>query len=267
MRRLTILGTGCAMVTKCYNTCFALDNGSETLLVDTGGGNGILTNLERAGIPIEKIRSILISHRHNDHIVGMIWMVRAIATSIIKGKYSGNLDVYCTSDVAEVIRTICLPVLQDKFTRYFDDRIIFNNITDGQQAEILGWNFTFFDILSKKDQQFGFLLRFPDGYRLTYLGDEPYKPDLVNYSRGSDLLLHEAYCLYEDRDKYKPYEKFHATVRDAAMTAEAVGAKRLLLYHTEDAYIGRRREVFTAEAQSCYNGSVLVPEDLDVIDL
>ena len=48
MRKLTMLGTGNAMVTKCYNTCFyvTLDDGA-LFLTDAGGGNGILRQLIR----------------------------------------------------------------------------------------------------------------------------------------------------------------------------------------------------------------------------
>ena len=46
---ITMLGTGNALATRCYNTCFTLhDPSGEVLLVDAGGGNGILTQLEQA---------------------------------------------------------------------------------------------------------------------------------------------------------------------------------------------------------------------------
>ena len=45
--KLTILGTGNATVTECYNTCFALSDGNRHFLVDTGGGNRILKVLKR----------------------------------------------------------------------------------------------------------------------------------------------------------------------------------------------------------------------------
>ena len=35
--KLTILGTGNATVTECYNTCFALQDSDEVFLVDGGG--------------------------------------------------------------------------------------------------------------------------------------------------------------------------------------------------------------------------------------
>ena len=40
---IIILGTGNAMVTRCYNTCFVVRSKSgATMMVDAGGGNGIL---------------------------------------------------------------------------------------------------------------------------------------------------------------------------------------------------------------------------------
>ena len=35
--KLTILGTGNAKVTKCYNTCFALNEDKEYFMIDGGG--------------------------------------------------------------------------------------------------------------------------------------------------------------------------------------------------------------------------------------
>ena len=53
--KVTILGTGHATVTKCYNTCFTISENGKHFLVDAGGGNGILTQLENANIKPENI--------------------------------------------------------------------------------------------------------------------------------------------------------------------------------------------------------------------
>ena len=56
-----------------YNTCFALENNSgELLLVDTGGGNGIIKQLRKADIDINRIHNIFISHKHIDHLFGLL---------------------------------------------------------------------------------------------------------------------------------------------------------------------------------------------------
>ncbi len=36
---ITMLGTGNALATRCYNTCFTLHGKKGVLLVDAGGGN------------------------------------------------------------------------------------------------------------------------------------------------------------------------------------------------------------------------------------
>ena len=46
MKRLHVLGTGTALVTKYYNTAFVLDNEKEYLLVDGMGGTEVLKCFE-----------------------------------------------------------------------------------------------------------------------------------------------------------------------------------------------------------------------------
>ena len=60
--KLTILGTGNAKVTKCYNTCFTLNEGSEYFMIDGGGGSTILKQLEDAGISWKDISTIFVTH-------------------------------------------------------------------------------------------------------------------------------------------------------------------------------------------------------------
>ena len=76
--KLTILGTGNAVVTRCYNTCFIFDDNGKYFLVDGGGGNGILRQLEDANIPWKEIRDIFITHKHLDHLTGIIWMILSL---------------------------------------------------------------------------------------------------------------------------------------------------------------------------------------------
>ena len=103
--KLTILGTGNATVTECYNTCFALSDGNRHFLVDTGGGNRILKVLKDTGIQLEDIHDIFITHEHIDHLLGVIWLIRMIGQKKIgQGKYEGNLRIYCHEELARSIR-------------------------------------------------------------------------------------------------------------------------------------------------------------------
>ena len=55
---LIMLGTGNAIVTKCYNTCFVLRSGTTRLLVDAGGGNGVLAQLEKVGVSVDELSAM-----------------------------------------------------------------------------------------------------------------------------------------------------------------------------------------------------------------
>lgn len=262
--RLVILGTGNAMATRCYNTCFALcPPGGDILLVDAGGGNGIFRQMEAAALPYERVRHLYLTHGHTDHALGMIWVLRKITALMCAGRYEGDLHVHCHSDAAALLRTVCTLMLPGKYTALFDQRVRFHIVADGEQADLLGMAITFFDIHSTKLRQFGFAARLPSGLRLACLGDEPFIPLCGRYVEGCGLLMSEAFCLYADRERFRPYEKHHSTALDAGRIAASLGAESLLLYHTEDETLATRRARYAAEAASVFPGRILVPDDLD----
>ena len=262
-----MLGTGNALVTRCYNTCFAIQDDDEYFLVDAGGGNGIMRQLQDAGIPMEQIHHIFLTHEHTDHLLGMIWMIRMIATKIRKEQYEGNLRIYCHSALVETVRTIANLTLPKKFTRLLDHRIQFVPLHNGDTKHILDYDVTFFDILSTKAKQFGFTTRLKNGKKFTCAGDEPYNPECKPYVEGSQWLLHEAFCLYGDRERFQPYEKHHSTVKEACELAESLSIPNLVLWHTEDKNLSHRKELYTAEGKEYYHGNLLVPDDGEIIKL
>ncbi|MBV7274887.1 MBL fold metallo-hydrolase [Clostridium sp. PL3] len=267
MEKLVILGTGSAMVTKCYNTCFTLSKNDEHFLVDVGGGNTILSNLEKTNIPINRIHNVFISHSHNDHITGIIWVIRAVAQQILNENYEGNLHIYCHKEVVYIIKTISSLLLQKKFTDYIDNRILFEEISDDFSVNIIGYNINFFDIKSKKHLQFGFATKLFNGKTFTFLGDEPYNDKLYDYTYNVDYLMHEAFCLYSQRNTFKPYEKFHSTVKDACENASKLNAKNLILIHTEDNNIFKKKKLYFEEGRKYFQGNIIVPNDLEILYL
>ncbi|AGK95229.1 MBL fold metallo-hydrolase [Clostridium pasteurianum] len=267
MNEITMLGTGAAMVTKCYNTCFTISSKDEYFLVDTGGGNMILSNLEKADIPINKIHNVFISHSHNDHITGIVWIIRAVAQQIINGNYHGKLYIYCHKDVIDIIRTISNLLLQKKFVDHIDKDIIFIEIYDKCILDILDMHLQCFDIRSTKLLQFGFTAKLSDGKKLTFLGDEPFNESVFDYANKSNYLMHEAFCLYSQREKFNPYEKHHSTVKDACENASKLQVENVILFHTEDKNLSKRKELYSEEGQEYFKGKIIVPNDLEVIEL
>lgn len=267
MDQLIVLGTGNATVTKCYNTCFAIKSEGGMILCDAGGGNGILAQVERAHIDWSDIHDLLITHAHSDHLLGVIWVFRIIGTLISSGKYEGDLHIYCHSSIIDGLVQMANLTLQKKVVDQIGTRILFHTIFDGQTESISGNVIRFFDIHSTKLKQFGFNMALSNGKKLCCLGDEPYNPLCEQYVSGVDWLLCEAFCLYEDRDIFKPYEKHHTTVKEACELAQTLHVPNLVIWHTEDKRIAHRKALYTAEGQAYYSGNLLVPDDLEIIDL
>lgn len=267
METLNIIGTGSAMVTKCYNTCFTISDGNKHFLVDAGGGNTILSHLEKMNISTNDISDFFISHNHSDHLLGAVWIVRAIGQAILNNKYTNSLKIYAHKTTIDALKSICEIVLQKKFLKLFDSTICFIEISDGSSFNILGRFTTFFDIKSTKLLQFGFKTTLLNNKSLTFLGDEPYRNTSKKYSENVDYLLHEAFCLYSEKDIFKPYEKHHATVKDACKNASSLNVKTVLLYHTEDKNITSRKDLYLNEGKKDFNGTILIPNDLEILEL
>lgn len=145
--------------------------------------------------------------------------------------------------------------------------MIVSVLQDGEHFTINDWRFVAFDIHSTKEKQFGFRVDFDKQRSLACLGDEPYNAANELWVKGVDWLLCEAFCLQADAEKFHPYEKHHSTAKDAAQLANELQIKNLLLYHTEDTSLETRKQSYTAETQLCFGGNVVVPNDLETIEL
>ena len=264
--KLTMLGTGNALAMQCYNTCFVLSESNRHLLVDGGGGNTILTRLQQANLPWADIKDIFVTHKHVDHILGIIWLMRIICQHMNQGQYDGEAHIYGHEEVIAILHNLSDMLLPKKQNRFVGSRLHLIAVQDGEKREIIGKTFTFFDIQSSKTKQYGFTMDLGNGEKLTCCGDEPYRECLREYVQNSKWLLHEAFCLHSQADIYKPYEKHHSTVKDACLTAQELHVENLLLYHTIDKYADKRKELYLAEGRQYFHGNIYVPEDLDVLE-
>lgn len=265
--KLTILGTGNAMVTECYNTCFALSAGERHFLIDGGGGNTLLKQLKLANIDWKNVRDIFVTHKHIDHILGIVWMVRLICQNMSRNNYEGEATIYGHDEVIALIRELSQRLIQAKAGAFLDKRLHLVTVSDGESRQILDKKVTFFDIRSTKAKQFGFTMDIGAGKKLTCCGDEPYTESERPYVENSKWLLHEAFCLHSQADIFKPYEKNHSTVKDACELAQSLNVENLILYHTEDRNIAERKKLYSEEGLRYYRGNLFIPNDLETFQL
>ena len=265
--KITMLGTGNALVTHCYNTCFVLHTPTTRLLVDAGGGNSILGQLEKADISLGDIHDLFVTHSHTDHILGVIWVIRVFIQRHATGKFQGKLNVWSHAKVLNLLRYFCDNLLDHKQLLHMQECIVFHKLQDRDHFTVGDLQMQCFDILSTKEKQFGFTALLPDGQQLVCLGDEPYNEANHDLVTGADWMMCEAFCRHADRDLFKPYEKHHSTALDAAQLADSLKISNLILYHTEDKTLAQRKATYTTEANSVFQGAVYVTNNLAVIRL
>ena len=265
--KLTMLGTGNAIVTECYNTWFVMQEEDQYVRVDGGGGSTLRRQLKYAGIDWKNIRNIFVTHKHLDHITGILWMIRMICQNMNRGEYEGEATIYAHDEVIALLKDMAGKLLQKKETVFIDDRLHLQVVEDGESIKILDKKVTFFDIQSTKAKQFGFCMELGKGEKLTCCGDEPYNVCEKQYAENSTWLLHEAFCLDSQAEIFHPYEKHHSTVKDACKLAAELNVKNLLLYHTEDKNILRRKELYMKEGREYFNGNLLIPDDLESVEI
>lgn len=136
--KLIMLGTGNAATVACYNTCFALCREDKYFLVDAGGGNGILSQLQKTHIPLSGIHEIFVTHAHTDHILGVIWMIRMVAQAIQKGEYQGELRIYGHDKVVQVLDWICRMTLPKKIVARLGEDILLCEVKSGEKFQAIG---------------------------------------------------------------------------------------------------------------------------------
>ena len=258
---LVMLGTGAAAAVQYYNTCFTLSEKNQHFLVDTGGGNGILKALKEENISLTDIHDVFVSHGHNDHMLGIIWVITVIGQLMNKKVYQGELNIYCHKELADLIFNLCCMTLHNSITDRFGYSIKFVIIEDGAEHEILGNKIRFFDIESTKLKQFGFVMTVENGTRFGFCGDEPLEERVAHNVEGCDWLIHEAFCLYAERQIFNPYRRHHSTVKDACEIGERLQIKNLILCHTEDTHSLERKELYSKEGELYFRGNLFVPDD------
>lgn len=94
--------------------------------------------------------------------------------------------------------------------------------------------------------------------------DTRYKEDIVKFARGADLLVSEATHSKEEQDIAREYG--HMTSVDAATIAKKANVKGLALVHLSQRYEGIPKKI-RDEASQIFDKGIIIPEDLDVIEL
>ena len=245
-------------------TCVMVKAGENIYIVDIGDGSA--SNLRSWGIPFKRIKSVLLTHIHSDHISDLADL--HLATWINQGR-KGKLDVYGPEGVGLVTKGFETAYEPDYFFRnaHHGDQIApldvagFNpNNIDLNQPKIInedGLIVTAFEVVHDPvEPALGYRFDYK-GRSLVISGDTSYSENLIENSRDVDVLIHEAqanhminiirdFNLQRGADLnaklMEDITTYHTTPVEAAEIANLAKVQHLIFYHLTPAPRNRTTE-------------------------
>ena len=288
---ITMLGTSSMVPTKDRNVqSIYLEYRGEGILFDCGEGTQRQMNI--AGISRTKVKKILISHWHGDHVSGLIGLIQTLGNSkdvselFIYGPlgtkdFMNNLLNSCIFDLAVSLNIMELDISENKV--FFENEHYFLEAAPlNHGVPCLGYSFVEKDrrkINLDKARRFGLdegpdlgliqknlpvkkngKMIMPDdvssivkGKKITLISDTSFSSNAQALADGSDLLICEA--TYDKNNEEKANEYSHLTSEQSALIASNSGVKKLVLTHFSQRY--KDLDVLLDEAKNIFPNTVL----------
>ncbi len=256
MGRVIFLGTGDPLNGERAQSCLAMSlSGEEALLIDASSGTVLLGQLEAAGIPLESVRHLFVTHRHFDHVGGLAPLLTALAR--LPGAF---LTVHATPQTLAALRdllSLTIPGVED----WLGGRLRWAELIAGKPTTAGDADVTPFEA-DHGIECVGFRIE-QEGSVMVHAADTRPCQNVVEHARDADLLVHEAYGLENDVERAHAFG--HSTAAEAGRVAREAGVRRLALTHLRSDRFVDPVEL-AAEAASAFGGPVEVARDLDAFD-
>lgn len=231
-------------------SCYLLtstDEAGRTWRVLLDMGSGSLGELQKH-LDLSDIDAVLVSHLHPDHCVDLAGFYIA-ARWDPRGWKGGQISVWAPTGMGEYLaRAHSMP--SDDILK---DQIDFHDWAPRTPVSIGPFTVEPYPVLHPIEEPYALRVTetTADGVKvLTYSGDSDACEGLTHAARDADLFLCEA-AYMEGRDD--AIRGIHLTGARAAQTAQAAGARRLLLTHLP---IWNDREAALAEAEEYFTGPI-----------
>jgi ribonuclease Z len=271
-------------------------HGGQRVLVDCG--EGTQRQLMRAGVGINQIGAIALTHLHADHYLGLPGMLktwelwgRQDPVAVYGPKGLGSMVSLFRRIIGHTTYEVAYHEIEPGHTAALDGWDMHALRTDHRVASV-GWAFVEHDRPGRFDVEraralgvtpgpdFGKLQRgeavagaagpvTPDqvlgpgrtGRRVVVTGDTRPCEAVAEASRGADLLVHDSTFTNEAAERAR--DTYHSTAAEAAALARDAGVKLLALTHLSFRHSARE---LLAEARAV-NPRVVVPYDLDRVEI
>jgi ribonuclease BN (tRNA processing enzyme) len=276
--KLVLLGTkgGPRVGGSRSNPANALIIDGNAYVIDTG--MGVTAQIVKAGIGLESIRSIFISHMHSDHqlefgnLVYNMWAAGALRTPVSAYGPAG-LEAMA-ADYWRLNRLDVATRMEDEGRPDPSKLLVAHDIARAGGAVMQDERVKVTALNTPHPPLENFAYRFDTAYgSVVYSGDTAYNPKLADFARGADVLVHETLfvpgvdALVKRANGTPAFRNHliesHTTAEQVGQIAQRAGVKKLVLSH----FVPGDMEWITDamwrdEAAKHYKGEIVVGRDL-----
>jgi ribonuclease BN (tRNA processing enzyme) len=239
-------------------------------------GMGVSRQLVNAGVPLEQIRYIFITHHHSDHNLEYGNLVyNAWATGLSTPIHSfGPKGIEAMSKTYFELNKFDIDTrIEDEGRPDLRKLLIPRDITeDGVVLQTEDVKVTAFRTPHPPiTDNFAYKFETADG-TIVFSSDTNYNPKLAEFARGCDVLVHEAlYLPWVDRmvertkngaTLKKHLLDSHTLAEDVGRIADAAGVKVLVMSHLVPGDLAVTDEDWRSEAAKHFKGRIVVARDL-----
>ena len=233
--RVVFLGTGGALNPDRYQAAMLVQTAGTSVLLDVGGGLGVVRRLLACDVDPLSVRHIVLSHRHLDHVGGLEPLLMYMFYAAYRtGAPPPPVDVHALPGSSAAIRA-SLAAADASADRVFGDRLTWRTPKVGEVVTVDGGatlSLVPVDHLPPGGEAGGCVVS-ANGARVVYSGDTRPCDALVEAARGADLLIHEVGGTQARAELL--HRVGHSTAADAGRVAARAGVRALAIFHTPSA--------------------------------
>lgn len=225
--------------------------GSKAFLVDCGGAT--VDQLIKAGVMPQRISDVFFTHHHSDHNSGFFdvfissWRTHVIPDRVFEGR-SVPMNVYGPTTTKDIIGKMRESFdfdasLRVNYNLSADEgaKIKYFECNEGVVYDAAGIRITAFEVEHRPVYPaLAYKIEY-NGKSAVISGDTIPVPNMIKYSRGTDLLIHESYNkewldalivkFPEQAQSLSNPAKYHSTTLQVAEIAKQAGVPHLVLTH------------------------------------
>ena len=244
--------------------------GADRFLVDCG--DGVTTQLQRAGYDPGSVTKLFITHLHWDHVLGyapLVWGGWSLGRRSLEVWGPPGTRRMHETLFEDLYRPDVEWIRQYGYPRSGIDDIKVREVGEGRIYDRDGVRV---DAVRVSHPVITYAYRFSSGgATIVFSGDTAECDELVRCAHGADLLVQDACAcrsrLYDDARSKRIRDAligFHASPEQAGRMAQRAGVGRLVCTHLLP---GADEDEVHAEATSAYRGEVVVGRDLMRLDV